>query len=107
MALLYFGIKQYTKSINERNKVLQKFNLDLNNEIGQRKIVEKALHEREQQMESLVKLRTKELENSNEKVKSLLKEIRQRNEHLEVEISKRTENLKMSNQELQLSLIHI
>ena len=96
----YLGIKQYTKSINERNKILQKFNLDLKKEIGQRKIVEKALQDREQQMESLVKTRTKELENSNKKVKSLLEEIQLRNEHLEVEISKRTKNLESSNQEL-------
>jgi len=100
-AVLYYGIKRNTSTIKARNKVLQKFNVDLSKEIGQRKVVEKALQEREQHMESLIKLRTKELENSNDKIKSLLKEIRQRNEHLEVEISKRTDNLKMSNQELQ------
>ncbi len=102
-ALLSLGMKNYTKTIKDRNKILQKFNQDLNQEIEQRKEIEKKLQEREQHMESLVKLRTKELENKNARIKSLLEEIRQRNEHLELEIANRTKNLSDSNQELQRS----
>lgn len=103
LALIYFPLRSYTRNIKNRNKNLQKFNEDLNQEILQRKIVEKALHEKEQHMESLVQLRTKELEKKNEEVKSLLKEISQRNEHLEKEIANRTKNLSDSNEELQRS----
>ncbi len=101
--IIYLGVKYYTKNINASNKALNKYNLDLNKEIAQRKIVEAALHERELHMESLVTQRTEELEIKNKEVKSLLANIQTRNEHLETEIAKRTKNLRKSNEELQRS----
>ncbi len=50
ITLLYTGVKFYTKNIKQRNLVLQKYNEDLNTEITQRKKVEKALQEREQNL---------------------------------------------------------
>jgi len=47
IALLIIGVKFYTRSINKRNKILEKYNEDLNKEIAQRKVVETALQERE------------------------------------------------------------
>ncbi len=101
--LLYWGMKYYTRNIKTRNKILQKFNQDLNQEITQRKQVEAVLQEREQHMEHLVKVRTQELEVKNQEVKKLLSDISQRNEKLEVEIAKRTQNLILSNKNLKRS----
>lgn len=45
--LLFCSIQYYTKSINDRNKILRKYNEDLNKEVDQRKVAELALQERE------------------------------------------------------------
>ncbi len=103
ITLILCGIKYYTKNIHQRNLTLKKYNKDLNNEIANRKIIEKALQEREQHMESLVKQRTEELEIKNQEVQSLLQNIKERNDHLEIEIAKRTQNLQESNEDLQRS----
>ena len=103
IALLYCGMNFYTKNIKKRNKLLQGYNDNLNKEIKQRKIVEKALQEREQHMEQLVKQRTKELEIKKNEVELLLENIKERNDHLEIEIAKRTQYLRISNEELQRS----
>ena len=98
--ILYWGMISYTKNIKKRNKSLQEFNENLNQEITHRKKVEAELQEREQHMEHLVQVRTKELKEKNIEVKKLLSEISERNEHLEIEIAKRTQNLRLSNEEL-------
>ncbi len=102
-ALIYFPIKSYTRNIKKRNKDLQQYNKNLNQEIAHRKEVEAALHQRDQHMESLVKKRTQELEEKNQEIKKLLKTISERNGHLEKEIAKRTKNLVDSNEDLQRS----
>lgn len=103
IGLIYLAFKWYTRNIKNQNKRLESYNSALNQEIAQRKEVEAALHQRDQQMESLVKQRTKQLEIKNKEVKKLLKTIRERNDHLEIEIDKRTKNLLDSNKELQRS----
>ena len=103
LGLISLGIKSYTKNISYRNIILKKYNKNLNAEIANRKMIEKALHEREQQMEYLVQQRTEELEIKNKEVQSLLQKIKERNEHLEIEIAKRTQNLQESNKDLQRS----
>lgn len=40
---LFLGIKLYTKNISNKNKILEKYNEDLNKEIAQRKMAEAAL----------------------------------------------------------------
>ena len=101
--LIWCGVKYYTKHIHQKNITLKKYNKDLNDEIANRKHIEKALQEREQHMESLVKQRTAELEIKNQEVQSLLQDIKERNDHLEMEIAKRTQNLQESNEDLQRS----
>ncbi len=76
---IWLGVKRYTKSIKDRNI---------------------ALKEREQEMEHLVKERTKELEVKNEEIRSLLGNIKSRNEELEKIVEKRTRRLKASNDDL-------
>ena len=101
--LMFLGINFYTRHINDRNARLKKFNKDLSNEITERKKVEKALQEREQYMEVLVKERTAELEHKKEEVEMLYQDIRERNEILEKIVEKRTLKLTESNQELSRS----
>lgn len=101
--LIFSGINFYTKHIKARNTILKKFNEDLSNEITERKKVEKALQEREQYMEVLVKERTAELESKKEEVEMLYQNIQERNEVLEKIVEKRTLRLTESNQELSRS----
>ena len=44
----------YNRNIHERNKVLSKFNKDLNQEIVERKKIEATLQERDKYMDRLV-----------------------------------------------------
>lgn len=103
ISCIHLAVKLYTRRIKESNRALNKYNIDLNKEIDQRKIVEAALQEREQHMESLVNQRTNELEVKNKEVKSLLEKLKVRNERLEIDIAKRTNKLRASNEELQRS----
>ncbi len=69
LILIFLGINQYTKNIKRRNRMLQKYNEDLNNEITQRKKIEKVLQEREQKLKESnfeIQKYNKELERSNE-----------------------------------------
>ncbi len=101
--LIWSGVKVYTKNIHQNNLALTKYNDDLNAEIAERKRIEKALQEREQYMEVLVKQRTKELEIKKDEVEVLLDKIKIRNEELEVIVEKRTQRLRESNSELMRS----
>ena len=68
ISMLYKGVSFYTKNIKERNKVLQKYNEDLNKEIAQRKIAEAALQEQKQQLRKSnedIQKSNKDLERSN------------------------------------------
>ena len=80
IALLYKGVNFYTKNIKERNKVLQKYNEDLNKEIAQRKIVEAALQEREQRLREsheYIQKYNKDLEKSNKDLERSNKDLEQ------------------------------
>ena len=101
--IVYLCIVAYTSSVRKRNKVLSKFNKDLNQEIVERKKVETELHKRDKFMDHLVKERTQQLEMKNEEVRSLLMKIQGRNDELEDIVEQRTKELKNYNEELKRS----
>ncbi|MBX2875125.1 MAG: hypothetical protein KTR30_23580 [Saprospiraceae bacterium] len=59
--IVILGVKYYTRNIKERNRILQKYNEDLNKEIAQRKLVEAAL----QKQKLVLKESNANLERSN------------------------------------------
>ncbi len=61
LLLFWASVKYYTRSIEKRNKVLEKYNEDLNKEINQRKIVELELQKRESKLKHF----NQELQRSN------------------------------------------
>ena len=96
LVLTGLGIRLYTQKVRQRNK-------ELNQEIEDRKKIEKALQLRDQYMDKLVQERTQQLEIKNTEVSTLLSQIQNRNDELEDLVAQRTAELEAYNKELKRS----